>query len=723
MLDHPASACLHAKWSKLLVFLAIVGLAGFNGSVSAQENGSDTQAQLGPTEVPGDGEDPVVSYPAEFFDKYQPDTALDMIRQLPGFRLDDGDAKRGFGAAVGNLLINDRYVSAKQDKSSTILARIPASRVARIELVRGQVRDIDLRGRPVVANVILDEDRNSASRWELALRKNFQMAALAPTGSVSVFDRWHNTDYSIGVDAARAAYGDPGTVNVQDGSGALAQLQDRDHHGTGYTASAHFSASQWQGETLLKLNTTIAQELRKEALHSQRTWLLPGGAPDDDFFIDNRDNRKFELGLDAERKLNPDLTGKAILLFFRLDKTPFASQRSNDAAGNETLFRQVDTDTGSSEKIARLEFDWTRISNHDIKINLEAARNVLDSELEQVVDTGNGPEIASVPGANTRVKEVRGDILLSDTWSFADSELIYGLGAETSTISQSGDTDLERKFFFLKPQVTFTHTASPQRQTRLRVAREVSQLDFNDFVSATVFEDDDLALGNPDLRPETTWLAEASVEHRFGPLGVVKLTAFHHWISDVEDLLPLSQDFEVPGNIGDGRRWGIILETTLPLESLGLTGARLNVKARWQNSVIEDPVTGRNRVLSSEGGYKGDVLFLNENKYALFVDFRQDFSNAQIAWGWNTAGRAKRPLFKVNELDVYAEGTEVNVFIETTRWLGLKIRLSGLNLLNSHETRDRTVYAGERDLSPVAFRELRALSSGARVLLSFSGAF
>ena len=69
-----------------------------------------------------------------------------MVDQVPGFQLDDGTDQRGFGAAIGNVLINDRYPSAKQDTPTQILQRIPASQVQRIELIRGQVREIDLLG-------------------------------------------------------------------------------------------------------------------------------------------------------------------------------------------------------------------------------------------------------------------------------------------------------------------------------------------------------------------------------------------------------------------------------------------------------------------------------------------------------------------------------------------------------------------------------------------------
>jgi outer membrane receptor protein involved in Fe transport len=259
------------------------------------------------------------------------------------------------------------------------------------------------------------------------------------------------------------------------------------------------------------------------------------------------------------------------------------------------------------------------------------------------------------------------------------------------------------------------------------LAREVSQLDLDDFVSATVFEDDDLALGNPNIRPDTTWVAELSYERRFGQQSVVKLTAFHHWLSDVLDLLPLTPDFEAPGNIGDGKRWGVEFESTIPLDRLGLRGAKIDVRARWQDSVVTDPVTGQDRRLSGESGGSGyrTLGTLNKNmKYHARLDFRQDLEAARLAWGWTIADRGDRPLYKVNELDVNSEGTAVNVFVETTRWFGIKIRLIAENVLDFERRRERTLFVGERDLTPVdSIIRRNRRHDISRVSLFLSGSF
>jgi hypothetical protein len=198
---------------------------------------------------------------------------------------------------------------------------------------------------------------------------------------------------------------------------------------------------------------------------------------------------------------------------------------------------------------------------------------------------------------------------------------------------------------------------------------------------------------------------------------------FHHWISDVEDLVPLTSEFEVPGNIGKGRRWGMIFETTTPLDWMGLQDAKFNFNVRWQDSSVTDQVSGEKRVLSDAGSFGTAPSFRNENKWAVDTGYRQDFESQRVAWGWTFRTRAERPVFRVNEYDVYDESHEINLFIETTRWFGLKIKVEGLNVTNHIETRDRTVFTGERDLSPVDFRELTEAHNGARLVVTLSGTF
>ena len=92
-------------------------------------------------------------YLPEEFLRFAPKTALDMIRQVPGFSLQAESRERGLGQASGNVLVNGQRVSGKSNDAVTSLSRIPSAGVVRIEMVDGATLNIaGLSGQ--VANVI-----------------------------------------------------------------------------------------------------------------------------------------------------------------------------------------------------------------------------------------------------------------------------------------------------------------------------------------------------------------------------------------------------------------------------------------------------------------------------------------------------------------------------------------------------------------------------------------
>jgi len=666
----------------------------------------------------------IVPYEADFFSQYQPSTALDMVRQLPGFQLEEIENVRGYASVAGNILLNNRRPSVKQNSPTAILGRIPASNVVRIDLIRGQMEGIHTRGHDVVANIILREESPAAVHWEAFVQKNTDNDVIMPGGAISLTHSWSGIEYNTGLEGDRHAHNPKGSRDSFDAAGNLTEDRTDDSLNKHFTISGNVNASAWIGDTLLHVNTKIGFDDTTEVVASERIPQTLGKDPFRENFDRAYKSHDIELGVNAERSLHEFVLGKAIVLLNHKDYNETSDQTLLDFAGARTLFRLADIGKLTTEGIARLEFDWTGFSGHLVQFNLESAYNLLDSSLLQSVDTGAGPTIENIPGANTRVEEVRGNLLLKDIWSLGQLELEFGLGAEVSTISQSGDEELERDFFFLKPQTSLNYSPGQGQQFRLRLAREVSQLDFNDFVSAVSFQDDFLTAGNPNLRPETIWIAEASHERRFGRNTVVKLIAFHHWITEVEDLLPLTSTIEAPGNIGDGRRWGLKLESRVPLDWINLNNARLNIRARWQDSSVIDPVTGESRVLSGESRLVGLIPYRDENvKYTIAIDYRQDFESSKISWGWDTRIRTSRSLFRINELDIFEDGTEVSPFVETTRWLDLKIRLEIKDLLNADRTRNRTIYTGQRDKSAVARHEVTTYNRGRQAILTFSGSF
>src|SRR5690242_8662423 len=116
----------------------------------------EAQAQQPAAQQPAAQTDQVRKVEPDFFARYNPVTALDMVRQLPGFAIDNGDNLRGFGATAGNVLIDGQRPSTKATVISDELARISARDVARIEIISAAAAgDIDVRGYTELANVVL----------------------------------------------------------------------------------------------------------------------------------------------------------------------------------------------------------------------------------------------------------------------------------------------------------------------------------------------------------------------------------------------------------------------------------------------------------------------------------------------------------------------------------------------------------------------------------------
>lgn len=129
---------------------------------------------------------------------------------------------------------------------------------------------------------------------------------------------------------------------------------------------------------------------------------------------------------------------------------------------------------------------------------------------------------------------------------------------------------------------------------------------------------------------------------------------------------------------------------------------------------MRDPVTGRTRELSNQPGHE------------LRVAFRQNLTGANWAWGGMIATVSDAPCFGIDEFLAnhnIADTIDMDIFVETTRWFGLRTRLQAGNAFNRTFLRDRWVCSGARELAPLAFRDLRQRKRKHSLELSVTGSF
>jgi outer membrane receptor for ferrienterochelin and colicin len=161
-----------------------------------------------------------------FFARYNPITAFDMVRQVPGFSLDNGDSLRGFGATAGNVLIDGRRPSSKNAISDE-LNRISARDVARIEIIGAAAAgDVDVRGYTELANVILKPAAGTqvSTTW----RGDLQFQGEHLSERLGGTRQWKTADMTVRLNAqlSNGAQRQETGITVSNASGAVTSTRE-----------------------------------------------------------------------------------------------------------------------------------------------------------------------------------------------------------------------------------------------------------------------------------------------------------------------------------------------------------------------------------------------------------------------------------------------------------------------------------------------------------------
>ena len=247
-------------------------------------------------EVPVSPSSEANTYQPDFFARFAPRTAWDMVTQIPGFSIRDNDENRGIGTATGNILINGVRPTNKSDDFATQLSRVPASSVIRIEVLDGAALDIPgLSGQ--VANIVIRADTFKAQfAWYPEFRAHYADPLLA-NGEISLSGKQGIVDYSVAlaVNGRRNSAGGPTTLTRADGS--LLELRDdvwkARFDEPRLTARLGFDLP---GETVANLNLTGYKSWFEYREVSDRT--RPGGIDRQRLINEDEDEWGYELGGD-----------------------------------------------------------------------------------------------------------------------------------------------------------------------------------------------------------------------------------------------------------------------------------------------------------------------------------------------------------------------------------------------------------------------------------------
>lgn len=660
------------------ILLATTAILFSAGSALAQ-----TPPAPAPAPAADSSQQGVLVFTPDFFAAQRPNTALDMVNRVPGFSVQDGDGSRGFEGAVGNILINGSRPASKNDTGSSVLGRTLVAQVERIELIRGGAPGIDMQGYSVVVNVIT-KSQSSRQHILTGAAYLFEGGTDAASGSYQFTAR--DGDRTWGVTLS-----DGISINDSNGVGSVIRtrpdgtiLRDEgyfnDQQGGGQSIRGNFADAFLGGK--IDLTARIGQNDYAQWSRQDAPQILRLNSYEED-------GTNGEVGAVYTRPVRAGLTSETRFIheWGDFDSISLSSTQLGATAAPEQRFASSGK---SSETILRSLLRWDRSSSLTLETGGEVAYNML--EVEQAFSVGG--VAVPLPSASVTVEETRGELFSRATWRLRPNLTVEGgLRLEASTISQSGDADLEKSFFFAKPRVQVTWTPRPQNQLRFRFERELGQLDFGDFAASAELSNDNVFGGNVDLEPEQRWISELVYERRFLGDGIVSIGYRHDEIVDVIDRLPLPGNLSATGNIGDGTLDQLAVNVIVPLDWTGFSGGQFQFRNTWNKTEVTDPTTGETRSIS-------DVRPSQPN-----FSISQDIETWKLNWAIAYLPSLEQISYHPDQISGWTGSNYFEAFAEYKPTSSLSIRAQ-VNVWNDFEI-ERTVFADRSAARPIDYIEIR----------------
>ncbi len=672
---------------------------------SLQPNNLHAQAQ------PTIDEDATITYPASFFQQYDPFSVNDMLDRIPGINVarqggggqggpgsSGGNSRRGLGLGGDQILINGRRITGKENEGNSQLSRIPAEQVQFIEIIRGTSGDLNVRGGGQVINIVLLESQSQSSiAWE-ANADHYHDGEVKPGGKISLTGSSGGLDYLLSVESEpRWEYRTGFEISrLADGTVNETIKRDTVTDSQPMVASANLGY-QFNDRNIGHLNI---QAQNSDAPYVEDRFIRDYlSFPQVDAFeadVVEAKNDFWEIGGDFEHTFGNGHRWKT--LFIVNDKESARSRDRLQIDGDirtKNLF--LSTFDRYQENIVRSSYSMGLSANQDVEFGIERAQTTLFSTLKLGLlgNTDNAlPEfggLSPVSSSNATVEEIRYEGFAVHNWQInSRMSLESTLIIEQSEISQSGDVTRSRDFDFVRPKFDYRFDLTPSLQLRATIEKDVAQLSFNDFTASADSSDDDRneVAGNPEIRQEQSWRYDFNLEYRFdNDNGVLNTNLYYHDLEDVIDRIDASTPDSIQsanGNIGDGERYGIAVDASLRMTSFKLPNLLLTSRVEVEDGSVIDPFLGVDRRLSRQG----------RGSYRL--GFRHDLTAQNINYGlnFNDSFEGGRIAYDVNKIEDYDAQPFIMAFLELRGPWDLTYRFEATNTHESERCRIRSRYVG-----------------------------
>ena len=654
-------------------------------------------------------DDATITYPASYFDQYNLLSVSDMLDRIPGINVarqgslsgrsgpgsSQGSDRRGLGLGGDQVLINGRRITGKENEGNSQLSRIPANQVERIEIIRGTSGELDVRGATQIINIVLLEVQSRSSLAYEVNTDHYHDGEIKPGLKLSLSGQTGNFDYLISGESEprweyRKGYEDSTLANGNPND-TVSRKQITDQQPTVFSTNLGYQFSDNDiAHVNLQYNGNDAPFTQERVI----TNLLTSPAVSDLQF-ENIDNTSdfWEVGGDYEHTFQNGSRWKNLFILNRKEDDRLRERFDRNAGNVKNLF--LETYNKYAEKIFRTSYSTDLNLSQDLEIGIERAQTTLNSNLKLGLLTGDSAlnrfgGLTAVNDSNATVEEIRHEAFAVHNWRInGRMSLESTLIVEGSTITQSGDVARERDFDFVRPKLDYRFDITPALQFRATIEKDVAQLSFNDFTANTSPSNDDdqnTFAGNPDIQQEQSWRYDINLEYRFNnDNGVINANIFYHDLEDLIDRINVSTPTVIQsanGNIGDGKRHGGSIDTSLRLSTLSLPQLLITSRVELVDSSVRDPFLDINRPLQWNG--KGIYQY----------GFRYDMSGRNINYGIDVSGNfdGDQMIYDIDKIEDFYMDDFIMAFLEIQGWGGLIYRFEATNVHEQYRCRIRSRY-------------------------------
>lgn len=697
-----------------------------------------------------DAAEPILVYDEEYFQRFEPLTAGDALKRVPGVTFlsdvieSDGARLRGLDPGYTQILINGERVPGGQSDRSFFLDRIPAELIEQVEIVRSssarrtgdavagslniKLRDgFSLDGGYLRAGGLFFDD------GEVKTSGGFYYGGAVAGGRVligaNVQGRYNPKEKSS------LRYGDSPENNPNFATDDFDNREDQTdvRDGTDYA----FNAS-WGIESETTEFEILGNFVRTERIENERSFEYnsptaingpvrttnPGNLLTDNANVNDITTESWSViaKLDQEWGLGETQLRIGYASFddlqdefeYEIDfdrSTPRFTGDLQVLDINDTeLFINLEHEFELSENLEFAVGGFMQNKDRDTLLQTVRSRFNVPASARQGYDqfTRNPAEFVPSPfpplaGDLSNIQEDRRDLYALIEGEFDNLTFEAGIRWENTTANIEG---VENEYDEFLPSASLKYEMGDGRVT-LSGARTLRRPRFDFIFSGTLeaeLGDNDFQ-GNPFLAPETAWGGDLGYEHKIGKTGVIGVNVFYRDISNLTEIATVldaaGRPVEgsegqgtfvfTPRNTGNGQVYGIEFDASFSLSFLGLPNTGVFGNLALLDSTITDEF--------------GERQFNDQSEYVYNFGAIQNLPKFGAAFGATYRKQGEAYGRVVGEEIFTRYGADLEIFIEKRFGDSFTIRAVGSNLLDSTKDEDFNKFTTVEDQQDRSFDE------------------